>query len=88
MPHIPRTSIAPSGLTSPDTVPRAPKKATGNPKPATPYRGDAKPVTESKKNSLMGDKLSMKDWDVDPMKVIKQLINREIKVDEHSGMVS
>jgi len=87
MPHIPR-SIDPSGLTSPDMVPRAPKKATGSPKPATPYRGDAKPVTESKKNPLMGDKLSMKAWDVDPMKIIRHLINREFTVDEHSGMVS
>ena len=36
----------------------------------------------------MVGKLSMKDWDVDPMRVLKQLTGKEMVSDEHSGMVS
>ena len=90
MPHIPRTSIAPSSLASPGFVPQAPRKPASGPKPATPYRGNTQPVAEpaKQKNPMMGDKLSMKDWDVDPVKVIQQLLDKEITVDEYSGMVS
>jgi len=72
-------------------VPRAPKKATGKPKPATPYLANApqKTTVEGRPNNpMLPDKLDMKDWDVDPMKVMNQLIDRELKADEYSGMVS
>jgi len=36
----------------------------------------------------MVGKLSMKDWDVDPMRVLKHLLNKEMVADEHSGLVS
>ena len=38
-------------------------------------------------NKMVG-KLSMKDWNVDPMRVIKHLLGKEMNADEHSGMVS
>jgi hypothetical protein len=72
-------------------VPRAPLKATNKPKPATPYlSGETKKTGEPKpRNPMMGDKLSMEDWDVDPMKIVKQLVSdRNVQVDEHSGMVT
>lgn len=37
---------------------------------------------------MLGDKLNMRDWDMDPVKVIQQLLNQEITVDDYSGMVS
>lgn len=30
----------------------------------------------------------MKDWDVDPLRVMKHLFNKEVTADEHSGLVS
>jgi hypothetical protein len=91
MPHIPRTSMAPSNLTDPGFVPRAPKRSSATPRPATPYKGSTPPTAEETRNSknpMLGDRLNMQDWDVDPVKIMRQLLGQEIKVDEYSGMVS
>ena len=91
MPHIPR-SLAPSGLVDPSTVPRAPRKATTQKKPPVPYMGsgdgETDPARRMRTGNKMIGKLSMKDWDVDPVRILKMLTDREIKPDEHSGLVS
>lgn len=90
MPHIPKTSIAPSALTSPGMVPRAPLKKSGQAKPAMPYSGgDTKKAEEPRsKNPMMGEKLSMEDWDVDPMKIMNQLVgDQKLTADEYSKAV-
>jgi len=84
MPYIPR-SMAPSGLTDPSLVPRSSKKSTK--KSAVPYQGKPKDPQKERGNP-MTNKLSMKDWDVDPMKVLNQITGKEHAADEHSGMVS
>jgi len=88
MPHIPR-SMAPSGMIDPSTVPRAPIKNT---KPPVPYMGsstgEVTPTGKTRKSTQMVGKLSMKDWDVSPMKVMQHLYGKELKADEYSGMVS
>jgi len=30
----------------------------------------------------------MKDWDMDPMRIMNHLLGKEMVADEHSGMVS
>ena len=91
MPHIPR-SMAPSGLVDPSTVPRAARKAPGKTKPPVPYMGSGKgeinPTSKLTQKNPLVKKLSMKDWDVDPLQVLKHLSDKEYKVDEHSGLVS
>lgn len=89
MPHIPR-SISPTGQLGPIDAPRAePRKAIS--KPPVPYMGSGKgevdPASRLRGNKMVG-KLSMKDWDVDPMRVLKQITGKEMVSDEHSGMVS
>lgn len=91
MPHIPR-SMAPSGLVDPSTVPRAPRRTTKR-KPDVPYmgsgKGESKPVAQkvTRKNPMI-QRLSMRDWDVDPLRVMKLMMDKEVKADEHSGLVS
>ena len=91
MPHIPR-SMAPSNLVDPSTVPRATKKPPGKQKPPVPYMGSGKgetnPVSRMTQKNSMVEKLNMKKWDVDPLTVMKHLSGKEVKVDEHSGLVS
>lgn len=91
MPHIPR-SMAPSGMIDPATVPRAPRRPVTQKKPPVPYMGsgdgEVNPNSRLRTGNKMVGKLSMKDWDVDPLRILKQLHGKEIKVDEHSGMVS
>lgn len=66
--------------------------------PKAPLRNDGKradvPIMSSgtgdyinKQNALMS-RLSMKKWDVDPVKVYKLLTEKELDVDEYSGLVS
>lgn len=91
MPHIPR-SMAPSGLVDPATVPRAPRRAPLKAKPTVPYMGsgdgETNPVSRMRTGNQMVEKLSMKNWDVDPLRVMKHLFDKEVKADEHSGLVS
>ena len=91
MPHIPR-SMAPSGMIDPSTVPRAPVRQTTRTKPPVPYMGSSPgeiaPTERMRQGNQLVDKLSMKNWEVDPMKIIKQLSDKEVKSDEYSGMVS
>jgi hypothetical protein len=91
MPHIPR-SMAPSGLIDPASLPRAPRRPATQQKPPVPYlgsgNGEVNPTSRLRTGNQMVGKLSMKNWDVDPMKIIKQLHGKEFKVDEYSGMVS
>jgi hypothetical protein len=72
-------------------VPRAAKKATSA-KPVIPYlgRGDGKPnpARSAKTANPLTTKLNMKTWDVDPVAIIRHILGQEVKVDEHSGMVS
>jgi len=89
MPHIPRR-LAPTGQLGAFEAPRAaPRKAQS--KPPVPYmgsgRGEVDPVKKLRGNKLVG-KLSMKDWDIDPMRIINHLLGKEMVADEHSGMVS
>jgi len=90
MPHIPR-SIAPTGQLGAINAPRAePRKSLS--KPPVPYmgsgRGEVDPISSKLRGNKMVGKLSMKEWDVDPMRVLKQLTGKEMVSDEHSGMVS
>ena len=91
MPHIPR-SMAPSGMIDPATTPRAPRKAPLAQKPSVPYagsgKGEANPSSKIRSGNQLVDKLSMKDWDVDPIKIMKHLTQQEVETDEHSGIVS
>lgn len=50
-------------------------------------KGEVDPAARLRGNKMVG-KLSMKDWDVDPLRVMKQIFNKEMMADEHSGMVS
>lgn len=83
MPHIPRRT--PGGLTDPSTLPRAPARTTAS-KPAVPYLGDK--AAEPRKTRQLIGKLNMKEWDVSPLKVFKAFFDKELHVDEHSGLVS
>ena len=84
--------MAPSGLVDPSTVPRAPRKSPTKAKPPVPYmgsgEGEVNPVSRMRTGNNMVGKLSMKDWDVDPLRVMKHLSDKEYKADEHSGLVS
>ena len=91
MAYAPR-SMAPSGMIDPATVPRAPLRTT-NDKPPVPYLGSGKSeanplekVTDGKKK--MVERVNMRDWDVDPVRVYKHLTDKELAVDEHSRLVS
>jgi hypothetical protein len=91
MPYIPR-SIAPSGMIDPATVPRAPLRSVAA-KPPVAYAGGDKSKVDSTAKSDSGrrkmlNRLSMTDWDIDPVKVYKQLTDKELDIDEHSRMVS
>jgi hypothetical protein len=90
MPHIPR-SLAPSGLVNPDTVPRAPLRSTAD-KPPLPYMGsgksEANPLDKVFGKKKMIGRINMEDWDVDPLKIYKNLTGKELAVDEHSRLVS
>lgn len=91
MPYVPR-SMSPSGLNS-DSVPRAPLRSNPE-RPPVPYLGsnpgDPNPLDKlnKKANNPMLSGLSMLSWDVSPTKIYKQLTNKELDVDEHSGLVS
>ena len=91
MPHIPR-SMAPSGLVDPATVPRAPRRPVTQQKPPVPYLGSGKgevdPANRLRSGNKMVGKLNMMTWDVDPLRVLGHLSGKEMKADEHSGMVS
>jgi hypothetical protein len=50
--------------------------------------GEVTPTGKTRKSTQMVGKLSMKDWDVSPMKVMQHLYGKELKADEYSGMVS
>ena len=91
MPPVPR-SLAPSGMIDPATVPRAPLRHTAD-KPPVPYLGSGKSeanplekITDGKKK--MVERVNMRDWDVDPVRVYKHLTDKELVVDEHSRLVS
>ena len=88
MPHIPR-SMAPSGQVDFSAIPRAPKSTA---KKATVPLRSQKPAVSPKRRSGNGiklvQKLSMRDWDVDPIRVLGHLTGKEVTADEFSGMVS
>ena len=89
MPHIPR-SMAPSGQIDFGAVPRAPKSST---KKATvplkaPSSNRSTPKRPSGRGVKLVQKLSMRDWDVDPLRVLNHLTGKEITADEFSGVVS
>jgi len=90
MPYIPRT-LAPSSLINPDSVPRAPARSSGG-KPPLPYMGsgqsEANPLDKSSGHNKLTGRISMEKWDVDPLKVLKQLTGKELIVDEYSRLVS
>ncbi len=90
MPHIPRT-LAPSGLTNSDGVPRAPLRTTAE-KPPVPYMGsgdgEANPADRKQERKKLLGRISMEDWDVDPLKVYQYMTGKELAVDEHSRLVS
>lgn len=82
MPHIPR-SIAPTDLRSiAANTPKQPKVADKKP---IQYRPE-KPTTDQ--NHLLGKKLNIKDWDFNPVTVLKLMTGKEAKADEYSGLVS
>lgn len=83
MPYIPR-SLAPMSYIEPKSVPKAPVSKT---KPAVPLNIPDSKIYSRKNNPLMS-KLSMGTWDVDPLKIYKQLTQKDLNVDEHSGLVS
>lgn len=83
MPHIPRR-IAPTGKLGGFDIPRAEPKSS-QAKPPVPYKAN-KAGKKPQSNRLV-QRLSMGDWDVDPLKVLKHL-GQEVTVDEHSRMVS
>jgi hypothetical protein len=87
MPHIPRNT-APSGQLGGafDAPKAAPRKARA--RPSVPYKGSEKSNVESPRGSQFTSKLDMKSWDVDPMRILQQLLGKEMVADEHSGMVS
>ena len=88
MPYIPR-SIAPSGMIDPATVPRAPRSVAAKPPVAYTVGGKDNPTTKSDSGrQKMVNRLTMVDWDVEPVKVYKQLTDKELDIDEHSRMVS
>ncbi len=87
MPHIPRT-LSPTSFDY-NALPKAPK--TSKPKAQVPYKPSTSlnslSPTVSKGNSLIS-KLSMKEWDFNPLQVYKILMQKEAKSDEYSGLVS
>jgi len=79
-------------MIDPATVPRAPLKSASE-RPPVPYMGSGKSEDNpaAKLDSgrrKMINQLNMADWDVDPVKVYKQLTDKELDIDEHSRMVS
>jgi len=85
MPYVPRNIAPLSGLgVDFNAVPKSESKPAA--KPTVPYRVD--PPTPSSRSNPMAEKLSMQKWDVDPLRVMKQILGKEYKADEHSGMVS
>jgi hypothetical protein len=88
MPYIPRNSPLDTQVT-PGMVPRAPVNPIAA-KPPLPYLGSGKNEAPAgaKKNNKLVSRLNMKDWDVDPLKVLKMLTGEEMQVDEYSRMVS
>ncbi len=89
MPHIPR-SMPPADLGILGSVPKAPR--TSKKKSTVPYNGPSTPKkmpdSSSAKRTKLVQKLSMRDWDVDPLRIINQVTQEENKADEHSGLVS
>lgn len=83
--------MAPSGLINPDSVPRAPVRTTAE-KPPVPYMGsgqaEANPLEKLGGRKKLLGRISMEDWDVDPLKVLKHLTGKELAVDEYSRLVS
>lgn len=90
MPYIPR-SMAPTSMPDPSTVPRAPARTTQE-RPPVPYMGSStnepNPAARKQTKQRMIDILNMENWDVDPLKVYKQLTGKELAVDESGNMVS
>ena len=83
MPYIPRT-LAPTSSIDPSMVPRAPITER---KAQVPLNNDNAKIYSRKTNPFMS-KLNMYKWDVDPLKVYKQLTKKDLNVDEHTGLVS
>lgn len=83
MPHLPRNLAPTSGGFDFSSVPRQPIQAKK--KVTVPYSQAEHTVRD---NSLLGEKLNIKDWDFDPMRVIKILTGKEANKDEYSGLVS
>lgn len=83
--------MAPSGLINPDSVPRAPVRSTAD-KPPVPYMGsgqsESNPLDKVLGRKKLIGRISMEKWDVDPLRVLKHLIGKELAVDEHSRLVS
>ena len=87
MPYIPRT-LATSNFISSDNVPKAPVKSKAAKLPV-PYNGpdtSAHSNTGTKENGFIG-RINMSKWDVDPVKILKNLTGKELAIDEHSRLV-
>ena len=91
MSKVPR-SMSLGGLNS-ENVPRAPLRANSE-RPPVPYLGsnpsDPNPLDKltKKTNNQMTSSLNMLNWNVSPEKIYKMLTNKELNVDEYSGLVS
>ncbi len=88
MAYIPR-QLAPTSGFNLNSVPQQPKSSSG-PKPSVSFKGPRVPRANPmarETNPLVG-KVNFKDWDVDPMRIMKHLLDKEMVADEHSGLVS
>jgi hypothetical protein len=69
-----------------DNLPKAPLRNDAD-KPSVPVQSSGTGDYVNNHNCLL-TKLNMKKWDVDPVKVYKLLLGKEINIDEHSRLVS
>lgn len=70
-----------------DTVPRAPLRSD-LPKATVPQAASESKPARAGRGLKFIDRLSMQDWDVDPLRVYVHLTGKELDVDEHSRLVS
>lgn len=73
---------------NPNNLPKAPLRDDRQ-RIDVPYAGNRAGIGgyENPQNKLL-QKLSMKRWDVDPLKVYKLMTNKELILDEYSRLVS
>lgn len=69
-----------------NNLPKAPLSDAGK-RADIPIKASGIGDYTNKQNALMS-RLSMKKWDVDPIKIYKLLTEKELDVDEYSGLVS